>query len=528
MTFIEMSFASIILIIGIMIIRAFFLNKLPKITFLILWGVVFIRLALPLSFTTSFSLNTFLLQSFITDSTSHTALSSIGNHLDLTSSPLTISHIELPLLESYTQAQGANRIEISTFNWLAAIWLIGTTLTLSFFLLNYWKANQKLSCAFPHQKEFLNRWQLEQELKRPIKILISDQIVTPLTLGILKPRIILPADMDLEDQTNLHYILAHEFYHIKRFDSLWKLFAIFILCLHWFNPLVWIAFILANRDLEISCDAWVLKQFGEKIKKTYAHALLSVAEHQNQFIPLHNNFARFAVEERIVSVMKTKKTTLVGSIAAFGIIGLLTFHAFAAAPDYGQEAHVEKNMDSIVTAIPEEWLPSSEINPILEDIPIDEDRFIDEDDELDESFNGSVPNVANLREITTGNMTVRVGDLFSRYDISHDYDPALLTDHLSAEAAAAIMIRTLYQEYDFDADGLILDIFPSLLYRFSDENEPDVAQWHWIGLLLSADYDPTIRMPETGYVPSNNQIHFFITICAETGEIIRILDSVVG
>src|SRR5699024_8410929 len=98
--------------------------------------------------------------------------------------------------------------------------------------------------------------------------------------------------MDYTDTRRLKYVLTHELIHIKRFDMLAKYVLVAALCIHWFNPLVWVMYILANRDLELSCDEAVVKTFGENEKSSYANTLISLAESRNRWIPLYSNFSK--------------------------------------------------------------------------------------------------------------------------------------------------------------------------------------------------------------------------------------------
>ena len=360
MNLIEMSITAGILIIAIIIIRSLLLNFLPKITFPVLWGIVLIRLIFPFSFEIEHSLNIISPQLFVRDASVYETPSNhiseniardiltVNDQMNLlnpiqSQSINTINNramrnqfandqMELSPITNTTNVynvETTNRI-LTQINWLIVIWVAGIVLTAALFIFGYLKSHQKLSAAVLLSTKFLDNWKSEQKLKRSLAILMSDQVTTPLTFGILKPKIILPANMDLQNSTKLQYVLAHEFYHIKRVDALWKLLAVIVLCVHWFNPFVWVAFMLANRDLEISCDEWVVKKFGKNTKKKYAYALIETIEHQNQFTSLASGFAKHATEERIKSIMKRKKTTVVGVAAAFAIIGILTFNAFAA------------------------------------------------------------------------------------------------------------------------------------------------------------------------------------------------------
>ena len=103
---------------------------------------------------------------------------------------------------------------------------------------------------------------------------MSDQIVSPLTYGILRPVIILPKRMDWEDHNSLYFVLTHELAHIKRWDAAWKLCLAAVLAVHWFNPLVWMMYALANRDIELACDEKVIRTVGSKRRVAYARVLV--------------------------------------------------------------------------------------------------------------------------------------------------------------------------------------------------------------------------------------------------------------
>jgi len=348
MNLIEMSVMAVALIIVIIIIRSLFLNHLPKITFPILWAVVLMRLMLPFTFQTEISLNAFSRPFFTNVFSSDESMPNyraeniaVGNQsvVEQGESPtITPSYNFSNLLSSETANDLTVASDADQINWIVVVWIAGIVLSGTYFIIGHRKAHRLLSAAVKVETEFLNNWKKEQNLRRTLAILTSDQVRTPLTLGIFKPKIIIPAAMEIQNDTNFHYVLAHEFYHIKRVDALWKLLAVTVVCVHWFNPFVWVAFVLANRDLEISCDAWVMKKFEENTKKSYASALISMAEYQNDFIPLYNYFARNTIEERVETIMKTKKITVVGSVAAVAIVGLLGFNAFAASINEDDES----------------------------------------------------------------------------------------------------------------------------------------------------------------------------------------------
>ena len=141
-------------------------------------------------------------------------------------------------------------------------------------------------------------------MKRPILVRQSDRISAPLTYGIFRPVILMPKKMDWKNEKQLQYVLSHEYVHICRYDTVTKLIATLALCIHWFNPFVWVMYILFNRDIELACDESVIRQFGEKSKSAYSLMLINMEATKSGLLPFCNNFSKNAIEERITAVMK--------------------------------------------------------------------------------------------------------------------------------------------------------------------------------------------------------------------------------
>jgi hypothetical protein len=196
------------------------------------------------------------------------------------------------------------------------------------------------------ENRFVKNWLTEHPLKRTLSIRQSDRISAPLTFGIFHPVILMPKRTNWQDETSLQYILTHEYVHIQRFDTVSKLILIDAVCVHWFNPLVWVMYVLANRDLELSCDESVIRRFGESSKTSYAQTLIRMEETKSSLTPLCNNFSKNAIEERIVAIMKTKKTTWAAFLAAtILVVGVGT--AFATSAQTVSNINSEKPESSI-------------------------------------------------------------------------------------------------------------------------------------------------------------------------------------
>ena len=123
-------------------------------------------------------------------------------------------------------------------------------------------------------------------------------------------------------------MLTHEYVHIRRFDAITKILFAAVLCIHWFNPLVWVMYVLANRDVELSCDAWVIRMMGAKNRSSYALMLIKMEERRNDMSALYSHFGKNAISERIEAIMKFKKTsTIACALALVLVVGATT--AFA-------------------------------------------------------------------------------------------------------------------------------------------------------------------------------------------------------
>lgn len=319
----QMSIQAGALIVVIAALRAIALHKLPKTAFLALWGVALVRLLVPFSLSSRFSVYTI----------AEAVLGS--NSASMTPSPeAALPHNnpvtgEMGVLDIPAQAIGSQAVSIDL---LGVVWAIGMAAAFFFVAVVYWRSCRELRFAW-HVREngCVDAWLNGRKLLRPLSVLQSDTLTTPVAAGFLRPRIILPSTMDMRDERLLRHVLTHEYYHIRRFDAVWKLLVIFALCVHWFNPLVWVLAILVNRDLEITCDEMVVRHFGADAKTAYARSLIGMAEQRIKLAPLHSGFGENAAEERIKVIMKYKKASFAAMAAALVlIVGVTTVFATSA------------------------------------------------------------------------------------------------------------------------------------------------------------------------------------------------------
>ena len=316
MSLFQMSVAGGVLILFIVVIRALAIHRLPKTTFLALWMIAALRLLLPLSIPMPFKIHIDL--DVFSDVVQKLPSGNIGF-------PIPGESRHAYDTGAVVSSPAAERISI-----FVILWLVGVLLLALYFSISYLRSMRKFRMSVPDNTPYIREWLNAHQIVRPIEVRSSDLISSPLTYGILHPVILLPKKLDRNDQAALQYVLTHEYVHIRRFDAITKILFVAVLCIHWFNPLVWGMYVLANRDTELSCDAWVIRMTGVKNRSSYALMLIKMEERRNGMSALWNHFGKNAISERIEAIMKFKKTSIWACILALALIAGATT-AFAAA-----------------------------------------------------------------------------------------------------------------------------------------------------------------------------------------------------
>lgn len=315
MSFLQMSLAGAVMILVITILRALAIDRVPKRTFPALWGCALVRLLVPFSLPSGLSIYSLLSQ--------RTAPG-------LMAAPAAVVPVISAGQAAAVSQQPAAAVGTAVSVW-SIVWLAGLLLCAAFFAAAYWRCCREFRMSFPVAHEAAARWLRAHPLRRRISIRQSDRVSSPLTFGVLHPVILMPKKTDWDDETTLSYVLEHEFVHIRRFDMLFKLLLTAAACAHWFNPLVWVMYVLANRDLELSCDEAVVRHFGTGARASYANVLIRMEEVKSGAAPLGSHFSANAIEERITAIMKLRKTTILSLVLAVILIaGTVTVFATSA------------------------------------------------------------------------------------------------------------------------------------------------------------------------------------------------------
>lgn len=310
---VEMSVTGGILIAAVVILRAVAGHRLPRQTFLALWGVALVRLLLPFSLPAPTSVYRGLDALEIT-------VRRAGVASNVQASPVTGAAAE-------TAAGTSAGTPVLLLAWGGVALAVA-----AFFVLAHLRGRREYRTSLPAGEPFIQAWLAEHPMRRPLQVRYSDRIDTPLTYGMFRPVILLPKSLDRNGGERLSFVLAHELVHVRRWDALSKCFLCAAVCVHWFNPLVWVMLLLAGRDLEVSCDQKVVQMYGRTARGPYARTLLELESRRTRLLPLTSGFSKNALEERIGAIMKSKNIGVLGLVAAVVVVTVVTAVFATTAP----------------------------------------------------------------------------------------------------------------------------------------------------------------------------------------------------
>ncbi len=369
MNILQMSLSGAVLILAVVVLRTLAMKRLPKDTFLILWGIVLLRLTVPYSVPSELSVYSWIEKnmngrfndiSVIKQPVDNHGIDSMGINIGMNNmndnstqeSPAQNHALDKNDTSVVKKPDHNSRRFVSSSLICMVVWCVGMLSCMIYFTVSYLRCRFEFQTALPVENPFAQHWLAEHPHRCPA-IRQSDKISTPLTFGIWRPVILMPKNTDWENTQQLEYILMHEYIHICRYDVLSKLLATYALCVHWFNPFVWIMYILFNRDVEISCDEHVVRCFGENAKSVYAKILIQMEAQRSNirtYLPLGSGFlfkiGDNAMEERITAIMKIKKKSLSAAVLAAGfILSMTAVFATSAAGKTAAEDEVQKTSD---------------------------------------------------------------------------------------------------------------------------------------------------------------------------------------
>ena len=313
----NMSLTASAVILCVLLVRLA-LRRAPRVFSYALWAVVLFRLLCPVSLTAGFSLLG-LADVPVRAAAAHaTVVEYVPQDVVHAPEP----QVVLPVPDAVNDAlntalpQGAEQTAADPLEAPTAIaalvWLAGVLAMAGYSAVSLIRLRRRLAGAVPLEG---NVW-------------LADHISTPFVLGLLRPRIYLPSSLPEGERG---YILLHERHHIRRLDHLAKVLAFLALCIHWFNPLVWLSFLLMGRDMEMSCDEAVLRQLGEDARADYSASLLSLATGRRIIAGAPLAFGEGDTGSRIRNVLRWRRPRLRLAVPA-AVICAAAIAACAANP----------------------------------------------------------------------------------------------------------------------------------------------------------------------------------------------------
>ena len=357
-----------IMIVMVLILRGLFRNRLPKFVFPVLWCIVLLRFVIPFSVSSPLSIPipwNFLSPPGIAYS-SGMATSTMENVSSLPNMATTVSDtstlrstassdvVEVDsnaavaetvyqdtYFNNYSYVGGEiyttfyNYFYVPALRILLIIYILGVITVAGILGLQKYRYLKRLRGGLLIEHNETINTMLRDLGMGHVLVFSSDEIASPMVCGLLNPRIYLPTKMEFQNTMLLRHVLSHETMHIRRKDNWLKCIMLIVLCLNWFNPLVWIMAKCLASDLEAACDAAVLKQGDEDTRKEYAFSLLAMAVSASRTSLLYSAFSKTEVEKRVKNILSYKKMTflallftillMAGSMTAFASIGQAPF-----------------------------------------------------------------------------------------------------------------------------------------------------------------------------------------------------------
>ena len=439
---VNMSISASWIILAVLLFR-FLLKKAPKWINVMLWGIVAVRLICPFSFESVLSLIP----------SPQTINPEIALNSPVIDSGVTIiDNVINPIISEATiSIQPEKDINFFQFimPYLAGVWLVGIAALLIYTLVSFLRLKRKIGTAV------LLRDNIYQ----------SESVVSPFVLGIIKPKIYLPFNMNEQD---MEHVIAHEQAHIRRKDYLWKPLGFLILSLHWFNPLVWVGYILLCRDIELACDEKVVKELDNIQRADYSEALLTCSVNRKMIAACPLAFGEVGVKNRVKSVLNYKKPAFWIIIVAV-IVSITVAVCFLTNPlnssVYNSRYETGKCLYSYVVSADKE----TKSNELVFDITSDGKVYKTFDDGTTEELG-----VLKESDYTAGDLEAAIKNQDAKLNIGNIKNAYELSDCIFLQKSNG----TVYL-VQFFSDGRIMSVFklnridasdiPNGSYKLSEE-----------------------------------------------------------
>ncbi len=318
---VNMSISASWIVLAVLLLRLL-LKKAPKWITVLLWGVVAVRLICPFTIESVMSL---------IPSAETISPQVLIEHPEINTGFPILNHTINPIIQETTVTvapeKSINALQLFV-RIFSKVWAAGIAGMILYTLISYVKVKRKIGTAV---------------LLRD-NIFQSESVVSPFVLGIIKPKIYLPFRMDEQDMS---HVIAHEQAHIRRKDHWWKPFGFLLLAIHWFNPLMWLSYVLLCRDIELACDEKVVKDLDHEQRADYSQALLTCSVNRRIIAACPLAFGEVGVKDRVKLVLHYKKPAfwiIVAAIAASVVLAVCFLTDPATSLDPEMSAFIEEQI----------------------------------------------------------------------------------------------------------------------------------------------------------------------------------------
>ena len=382
---INMSLTAVFLILAVILLRLIF-KKAPKWISCLLWAIVAVRLLVPFTLETAYSVMPTAEPVKTYAQTSEPYVESGVKVIDTAANKI----IRKPEIKKTEKA--APQISPAKQSWkpvdlLSVIWLSGIAVMLIYALISYLRLRKAVFAA----------------VKISDRVWICDEIDTPFILGIFNPRIYIPSGLNGDARK---YVLEHEYAHLARFDHLWKPLSFVVLAIHWFNPMCWIAYILFGRDVELACDEKAIEDMSKEDKVGYTKTLVNLSCPRKLISACPLAYAEIGVKKRVKSILNYKKPAFwliaMALISSIALSGCFLTNKPAKTSETSENPLTEQASEtagSLVAKGEEPFdyaaLRAAKKNPVPEDIL----KILSEDNKIE--CYGNYPGAENINKIVS-------------------------------------------------------------------------------------------------------------------------------
>ncbi len=482
---VNMSISASWIVLAVLLLRIL-LKKAPKWITVLLWGIVAVRLICPFSIESVMS----LIPSAETISpeimVEHDIMVEHKPLID-TGVPIINDAVSPIIEENFSQElemelQGDTsmtpiQVIIPILSW---VWVGGMVVMLAYTVISYLRVKNKIGTAVRLRENIFQ----------------SENVVSPFVLGVVKPRIYLPFDMNEQD---MEHVIAHENAHIRRKDHLWKPFGFLLLTLHWFNPFIWIGYVLLCRDIELACDEKVVKEFDNQQKADYAQALLTCSVNRSMIAACPIAFGEVGVKDRVKSVLNYKKPAFWIIIVAIlaSVIAAVCFLTDPVSKE--EESEVSKENDvskdfvegSLLYDLGATSIESIESCRLIDDGPVAEVYIGKEDFDI----------FAKYRYVENFNPKDKIHEVLSWPDnqrISIIVNGAWFTLYLPEDGRIVVQVSGSFKVYQADENNRIThEKFEELVRKYNQIGVAFRVNDALPEYRATVDYNENFQMAET-------------------------------